>query len=68
MAKDRRQLTDANTFVPTEIRSTRQLGIRVPIRLSDQLEALARRENNGVSAVCRRLLAAALATNGNEAA
>jgi len=36
------------------------LGIRVPTRLNDQLEAIAQREGNGVSAVVRRLLNDAL--------
>jgi hypothetical protein len=37
--------------------------------MDDQLKALARRENNGVSAVVRRLLTEALAhRDGNEAA
>jgi hypothetical protein len=40
---------------------TKQLGVRIPTELSLRLEAIARRENNGVSAVCRRLLTAALA-------
>ena len=55
----------------TEIRpdkSDRHIGIRVPPELNDQLQAIARREHNGISAVCRRLLAAALAAGGNEAA
>jgi predicted DNA-binding protein len=38
----------------------KQIGIRIPPELSDRLEAIARRENNGISAVCRRLLTTAL--------
>lgn len=38
----------------------KQIGIRIPPQMNDQLEALARRERNGVSSVIRRLLAAAL--------
>lgn len=38
----------------------RQIGIKMPARLSDRLEAIARRESNGISAVCRRLLEEAL--------
>jgi hypothetical protein len=67
MANDRRQSTDSTP----EIRLTagKQIGLRVPARMGAQLEAMARRENNGVSAVIRRLLTAALADDGhNEAA
>ena len=39
---------------------TKQLGIRVPARLGDRLDALAAREHNSVSSVVRRLLTAAL--------
>jgi hypothetical protein len=46
----------------------KQLGIRVPVQLSDQLEAIAKREHNGVAAVCRRLLASALASHEQDAA
>jgi hypothetical protein len=53
---------------PPPIHSTKQLGIRVPTQMSDRLEAIARREHNGVSAVCRRLLAQSLAAHGDEAA
>ena len=35
-----------------EIRAGRQIGIRLPARLHDQLTALAQHEHNGVSAVC----------------
>lgn len=45
------------------IRAAKQIGIRVPVSLSDQLEALARKESNGVSAVVRRLLTVALAAS-----
>jgi metal-responsive CopG/Arc/MetJ family transcriptional regulator len=38
----------------------KQIGIKVPLRLSDRLEEIARRESNGISAVCRRLLTEAL--------
>ena len=48
--------------------TTRQLGIRVPARMGDQLAALARKENNGVSALVRRLLTEALADHGHEGA
>jgi hypothetical protein len=50
----------------TEIRSTpadTYIGIRVPAHLNDQLQAIAKRENNGKSAVCRRLLTSALKTS-----
>lgn len=40
--------------------ATKQIGIRVPARLSDRLEAIARRESNNVSSVVRRLLTSAL--------
>lgn len=46
----------------------RSIGVRVPARMGDQLQALARRENNGVSAVVRRLLTEALDHHGDEAA
>jgi hypothetical protein len=36
--------------------------------MGEQLDALARKENNGVSAVAQRLLTAALAEHGHEAA
>lgn len=39
------------------------IGIRVPAHLNDQLNAIAKRESNGKSAVCRRLLTLALATS-----
>jgi hypothetical protein len=39
---------------------SKQLGIRVPYRIAEELERLARAENNGVSAICRRLLTSAL--------
>jgi hypothetical protein len=65
MANTRRP-TDPSTHPDTP--ALKQIGIRVPARMSDQLEALARRENNGVSAVIRRLLTAALAEHGDEAA
>jgi predicted HicB family RNase H-like nuclease len=45
----------------SETRSSKQLGVRVPTHINDQLEAIAKRESNGVSAVVRRLLTAALA-------
>ncbi len=40
---------------------TKQIGIRLPVRIAEKLEAMARRESNGVSAVCRRLLSSGLA-------
>lgn len=40
--------------------ASRNIAIRVPKALGERLEALARRENNRVSAVTRRLLTAAL--------
>jgi predicted DNA-binding protein len=52
--------------VPSEPRPARpaptakQIGIRIPLDLIDRLEAIARRENNGLSAVVRRLLTAAI--------
>jgi hypothetical protein len=45
--------------------STRQLGIRVPARISDRLEALAASENNRISSVVRRLLTSALKQAGD---
>jgi hypothetical protein len=39
---------------------TRQIGIRLPVSLLARLEVIAHREANGVSAVRRRLLSAAL--------
>jgi hypothetical protein len=45
----------------------RQLGIRLPAHMGEQLEAMARRENNGISAVVRRLLTAALADSNGAA-
>lgn len=64
MAKDRRTKSDALTTAPAK-----QIGIRVPARMSDQLEALARAENNSTSSVVRRLLTQALAdADGDEAA
>lgn len=38
----------------------KQIALRVPITLGERLEAIARRENNHVSAVTRRLISAAL--------
>ncbi len=43
-----------------ETESTKQIGVKVPIELSDRLQNIARRERNGVSAVCRRLLSDAI--------
>lgn len=66
MAKDRRTKSDA-LRLPTA--PAKQIGIRVPARMSDQLEALARRENNSTSSIVRRLLTQALAdADGDEAA
>jgi hypothetical protein len=48
--------------------SFEQLGIRMPAHLNARLEEIARREHNGVSAVCRRLLPAALAAHESDAA
>jgi hypothetical protein len=45
---------------PTDEPRPVQIGVRVPAKLGDQLAAIAERENNGVSAVVRRLLAEAL--------
>ena len=69
MAHDRRRRQPTDTSC-TEIRSAaaKSIGVRVPAHMGDQLEALARRENNGVSAVVRRLLTAALSEHGDEAA
>jgi predicted DNA-binding protein len=39
---------------------SRQLGIRIPADLNTRLEAIAKREQNPVASVCRRLLTAAL--------
>lgn len=57
-ARTPRRQTDATYPVTTS--TTRVIGVRLPARMTDQLEALARRENNGISAVVRRLLTAAL--------
>ena len=63
--------TDPRRTSPkTEIRSdaaVKQIGIRVPTDLSDQLKAIARRERNGLSSVVRRLLVAALACERGDA-
>lgn len=45
---------------PEEQPTKKVLGVRVPAGLNDQLEAMARRENNGVSTIVRRLLTEAL--------
>lgn len=42
---------------------TAYIGIRIPRALNNQLSAIAKRESNGKSAVCRRLLSRALATD-----
>jgi predicted DNA-binding protein len=47
--------------------ATKQIGIRLPVRLTDRLEAIARAESNQLSSVVRRLLTAAL-NSGDEAA
>jgi predicted DNA-binding protein len=57
---DRRRRPDDH---PEESES-KLIGIRVPAHMNDQLEALAKRENNGVSAVIRRLLTQALREHG----
>lgn len=54
------------TAPPATRPATKQLGIRLPVRLSDRLQAIARHESNNVSSVVRRLLTTAL--NGDEAA
>ena len=41
-------------------RQQKQIGIRVPLSLERRLQAVARKENNHVSSVTRRLLTAAL--------
>ena len=46
---------------------SKQLGIRIPADLNTRLEAIAKREQNPVASVARRLLTAALA-HGDEAA
>jgi hypothetical protein len=48
--------------------SHKQIGIRLPADLNAKIEAIARREHNGVAAVCRRLLAAALAADNQDVA
>ena len=40
--------------------TTVPIGLRVPVHVRTQLRELARLENNGVSAVCRRILTDAL--------
>jgi predicted DNA-binding protein len=39
---------------------TKQVGIKMPPALSQRIEAIAARENNGVSAVVRRILTAGI--------
>lgn len=39
---------------------TKQIGVKVPLELNERLKAVARRESNGISAVCRRLLSEAV--------
>jgi Arc/MetJ-type ribon-helix-helix transcriptional regulator len=53
MANSRRQPTSPEA-------PTKQIGVRVPAHVNDQLDALAQRENNSISAVVRRLLTKAL--------
>lgn len=40
--------------------TSKQIGVRVPMAMSERLNEVARREGNHVSAVTRRLLSAAL--------
>ena len=40
--------------------TSKQIGLRLPADLNRQLEDLAQKENNGLSAVCRRLLSRGL--------
>lgn len=46
--------------LPTETEPLRsgakQIGVRVPADLNRQLQIIARRESNGIAAVCRRLI------------
>jgi hypothetical protein len=44
------------------------VGMRLPVNLIERLRKIAASENNGVSAVCRRLLSVALETEGRSAA
>jgi len=44
----------------SETTTSSQVGVRMPSKLRERLAAIARRENNHVSAVTRRLLTAAL--------
>jgi hypothetical protein len=62
-------MSDARKSPATETRqpAAKQIGVRVPADLQIQLEAIARREHNGVAAVCRRLITAALAAESDAA-
>jgi hypothetical protein len=42
-------------------RSEQRIAFRVPVTLAAELRAIAERENNGISAIVRRLLTAAIA-------
>lgn len=53
MSKPRRTLT---TDADIRTAGAKQIALRVPAALNEQLEIIARRECNGISAVCRRLI------------
>lgn len=55
---------DAARSEPAE----KYVGLRIPSHLNDRLDAIARRENNGKSAVLRRLISRALATSPDDEA
>lgn len=69
MSKPRRTLT---TDADIRTAGAKQIAIRVSLDLNEQLEIIARRECNGVSAVCRRLISRGLReelqSNNGEAA
>jgi predicted HicB family RNase H-like nuclease len=46
--------------LPIQDKTTKYVGVRVPLRLAARLEAMARAENNGLSSVVRRLLTTAV--------
>ena len=45
---------------PSGASGSKQIGLRLPADLNRRLEDIAQREANGVSAVCRRLIARGL--------
>lgn len=47
-------------FGGADVERTKHIGVKVPMRLVERIQEIARRENNGISAVCRRLLTVAV--------